>query len=366
MAQSLPLTAQLSAALIAFTIEADNEAERSLAHHTTDRGGPRGSVWLTSLAMWFNCLRELDDGPLTVAELERRARMSTNLDGMRRWGYITIDGTGRVPRRATRPKPKRDSMLALTQRGHAASQLWAPLPGEIERRWCDRFGASTVQALRTALPLAPLTRQSPAALPDFLPIGSVYGVGIADPPPRDDRDDRDDDETTLPLVSLLARALLTLALDYERGAKLALAVQLNGLRVLDSDGVRVRDLPHRSGVAKEAMAMIVGRLERTGCIVTEPIPGATRGQQVRLTERGERARAAGAARLERGQRPDGTERLALALALAPIVGDGTRAGSPLFEGLDPYPDGWRAQAPAPQRLPWFPMVLHRGGYPDGS
>ena len=160
MEQSLPLTAQLSAALTAFTIEADNEAERRVEHHTTDDGGPRRSVWLTSLAMWFNCLRELHDGPLTVAELERRARMSTNLDGMRRWGYITIDGTGRVPRRATRPKPKRDSMLALTSRGRAAAQVWAPLPEEIERRWCDRFGASTVQGLRAAL--APLARQSPA------------------------------------------------------------------------------------------------------------------------------------------------------------------------------------------------------------
>jgi hypothetical protein len=53
-------------------------------------------------------------------------------------------------------------------------------------------------------------------------------------------------------------------------------------------------------------------------------------------------------------------------ALAPIVGDGTRAGSPLFEGLESYPDGWRAQVAAPDLLPWFPMLLHRGGYPDGS
>jgi len=360
MAQSLALTAQLSAALTAFTIEADNQAERRSEHHTTDGGGRRGSVWLTSLAMWFNCLRALRDGPLTVAELQRRARMSTNLDGMRRWGYITIDGTGRVVRRETRPKPKPGSILALTERGRAAAQVWAPLPEEIERRWCDRFGASSVQELRAAL-LA-IVRRSPDALPDFLPIGSVYGVGIADPPPRDDDQDDDEDLTTLPLISLLARVLLALALDYERDARLALALQLNGLRVLDGDGVPLRDLPARSGVAKAAMAMIVSRLERVGCVVTEPIPGATRGQQVRLTERGERARAAGLARLERVQPRDGAPRLGA--ALAPIVGDGTRAGSPLYAGLDS--DGWRARAPQPDLLPWFPMVLHRGGYPDGS
>ena len=111
--QSLPLTAQLSAALTAFTIEADNEAERQIEHHTTDDGGAHRSVWLTSLAMWFNCLRPLRDGALSVTELERRARMSTNLDGMRRWGYITIDGTGRVRRGTTRPKPKPGTFMIV-------------------------------------------------------------------------------------------------------------------------------------------------------------------------------------------------------------------------------------------------------------
>jgi DNA-binding MarR family transcriptional regulator len=356
MAESLPLTAQLSAALTAFTIEADNEAERHVEHHTTDEGGSRRSVWLTSLAMWFNCLRELRDGPLTVAELERRARMSTNLDGMRRWGYITIDGTGRVARGATRPRPKRGSLLALTERGRDAAQLWAPIPGQIERRWSDRFGASTVEELRAAL--VAIARELPGALPDFLPIGSVYGVGLTDPEPCDD----DEDLTALALISLLGRVLLAVALDYERDTKLALAVQLNGLRVLNGDGVPVRDLPARAGVAKGVTATIVSRLERAGCVVTEPIRGATRGKQVRLTERGRRARTAGAARLERVQERDGAQRLAT--ALEPIVGDGTRAASPLYAGL--HPDGWRAHTPQPDLLPWFPMVSHRGGYPDGS
>ena len=46
-------------------------------------------------------------------------------------------------------------------------------------------------------------------------------------------------------------------------------------------------------------------------------------------------------------------------------------------GLTPYPDGWRASKPYAQqtqavladprgRLPHYPMVLHRGGWPDGS
>jgi hypothetical protein len=38
----------------------------------------------------------------------------------------------------------------------------------------------------------------------------------------------------------------------------------------------------------------------------------------------------------------------------------------LFQGLEPYPDNWRASVRAPRTLPYYPMVLHRGGYPDGS
>ena len=46
-------------------------------------------------------------------------------------------------------------------------------------------------------------------------------------------------------------------------------------------------------------------------------------------------------------------------------------------GLEPYAGGWRASAPYVTRtqaviddpvstLPHYPMVLHRGGWPDGS
>jgi hypothetical protein len=50
-----------------------------------------------------------------------------------------------------------------------------------------------------------------------------------------------------------------------------------------------------------------------------------------------------------------------ALAVGP---DGQRA--PLFRGLEPYPDNWRASVRPPTTLPYYPVVLHRGGYPDGS
>lgn len=40
--------------------------------------------------------------------------------------------------------------------------------------------------------------------------------------------------------------------------------------------------------------------------------------------------------------------------------------APLFGGLEPYPDNWRAAVRPPLILPHYPMVLHCGGYPDGS
>ncbi len=202
-----------------------------------------------------------------------------------------------------------------------------------------------------------------------MPMGSVYGVGIGDPEPGEPGGDVAGESA---LITLLSRALLRFALDHERGAKLSLAAHLDGLRVLTSDGVALRELPRLTGVSQAAIAMLLKRLERVGCVELVPAPDGARGQHARLTaQRGIKAREAG---LRRRQRVLDTwrERFGedavseLQRALEPIVGDGTRAGSPLFEGLTPYPDGWRAQVPAPELLPWFPMVLHRGGYPDGA
>ena len=49
-----------------------------------------------------------------------------------------------------------------------------------------------------------------------------------------------------------------------------------------------------------------------------------------------------------------------------VCGEGDAKSSLLFLGLEAYPSGWRASLPKPEVLPHYPMVLHRGGYPDGS
>jgi hypothetical protein len=68
----LPLPTLVSHALVAFTIEFDNEAERRLPHRTIDYG-PAGvglhAPWLVSMAMWFNCMRWLEKDGVKGAAL---------------------------------------------------------------------------------------------------------------------------------------------------------------------------------------------------------------------------------------------------------------------------------------------------------
>jgi hypothetical protein len=376
------LCERLSAAFVAFAIEADDAAEARIAHTTTRHGqtGEGERVWLTSLAMWFGCLRWLQADGITVAQLRERARMGTNLPGMRRWGYLRVHP---VPKR---PGAITDAMvLRPTRRGAAAAAVWAQLPDVIEARWRERLGADAHDRLRAAL--TAITASEQTELPDYLPI---IGHGLfADPerevagraarssgrgpvaqrPPRGAQEAGAD--TGLPLVSLLARVLLVLVRDYERDTKLSLAVQLNGLAALPPEGVPRRELPARTGLTADGVDRVLSVLQRAGCATEEPSPGRARNRQIRPTARGERSRDAGAARLSKvedrfGERYGKGRATELRRALAPL-GDGTRAGSAvLFSGLQAPPGSWRAELPPPERLPRFPLVTHRGGFPDGA
>jgi hypothetical protein len=205
--------------------------------------------------------------------------MGTDLDGMRRWGYITIDGVGRVARGERRPIGKPGSGLALTRRGRAAAEVWRSLPGEIEQRWRERFTDDAIDRLRGAL--RTIERQADVPLPEFMPICSAIDRGLGESEPNDDLDGATDDDAELSLVSLVARVLLLFTRSYERGAQLSLAIQLNGVRVIDREGVALRELPRISGVSEAACAMIVKRLETSGCCEQLPLERG-RGKQVRL------------------------------------------------------------------------------------
>ncbi|MGH3249023.1 MAG: SAM-dependent methyltransferase [Trebonia sp.] len=359
----LPLSALLSRALIAFTIEADNEAEHCLPHRTQSRGlapgAPPGAPWLTSLLMYANCLRHLPDEGIPIAQLRLRTRTGTNLDGMRRWHYVTFTPD---PGRGKRPGP--DDLIRPTAWGIEARDTWRAVTAEVESRWRDRLGAVAFDGLRAAL--AGIAERLDPVLPDCLPI---LGYGLftkRDQTPSPSVAARF--PADLPLWALLSRPLLAFAWQYEAEPGPSLAIGANILRALTADGLRTKDIPGLAGVSKESVAMAMGVLRKSGVVAEGPDPAGGRFKVTRLTARGVVLRdeyPALAADIERDWRTRfGDARVtALRDALESLAG-----GDPpgLWAGLEPYPDGWRARVPPPATLPHYPMTLHRGGYPDGS
>jgi hypothetical protein len=363
----LPLSALLSQALVAFTIEADNETEHRLPHRTQTyglaSGSPPGAPWLTSALMWANCLRHLPDDGITLAELHARARTGTNLDGMRRWHYVTYTPD---PGHGKRPRP--DAVIAPTAWGSKARDTWQAVTTEVESRWRDRLGPGAYAALRAAL--AGLVENLDPALPDCLPILG-YGLRARREPAEGNRAGSAAGPASvadLPLWALLARTLVAFAAQYEAEPGPSLAVGANILRVLTADGVRTRDIPGLGGVSRESVAMAMGLLRKDGAATEVPDPAGGRFKVTRLTAKGIMLRdkyPARAADIERDWRTRfGADRVAaLRQALEPLVAG---APSPLDAGLIPHPDNWRARVQPPATLPHYPMTLHRGGYPDGS
>ena len=364
--EALPLSALLSHALVAFTIEADNEAEHLIPHRTTDHGTSAPGAahaptpWLTSLLMWANCLRHLPDDGITIAELRRRARTGTNLDGMRRWGYVTF-----TPDPGRGKRPRQDAVIAPTAWGIAARDAWPGVTAAVESRWLDRLGDAGFTALRSALG-AVVARLDPA-LPDCLPILRYGLVSAVDqdkagfPPSAVPAAD-------LPLWALLSRTLLAFAAQYEAEPGPSIAIGANVLRVLTEAGVRGKDIGVLAGVSKESVAMALGVLSKSGLVTEGPDPAGSRYRVVALTPGGVLARdsyPALAADVERDWRTRYGDELVTVLrsALSALA-----AGDPppLFAGLEPYPDNWRASVRPAMTLPHYPMTLHRGGYPDGS
>jgi len=307
--------------------------------------------------MWANCLRFLRDEGITVAGLRDLARTGTNLDGMRRWGYLTF---APGPGGGKRPGP--ETVLLPTARGREARDILRGLDAEIETRWRDRFGGET-GALRSAL--GEVVAVLDPGLPDCLPIlgHGLFSRPLAPAPaalaaPADD----------LPLWALLSRALLAFAIEFETESGRSLAISANLLRVLTEAGVRRRDVPAVAGVSKEAVAMAMGAAAGNGLAAEGPDPAGGRWKVARLTAAGARAQRAYhdlvAVIEERWQDRFGADQVSALRAVLERLAAGDPP--PLSGGLEPYPDGWRAKAGRPGVLPHYPMVLHRGGYPDGS
>jgi DNA-binding MarR family transcriptional regulator len=381
-AGGVSLSRLLSQLLIAFTIEFDNEFEHRMPHRTTSFGSAAEyfpGAWLGSMVLWANGMRLIPEAGITVAELERQARTDKiQLPGLERWGYISI-----APESAdTRTKrSQREWLVRPTAIGCLAQKAWRPLAGVIEERWQERFGKDNIEILRKSL--AAVLRRIDLALPEYLPI---LGYGLfsqilgEETPMPDAHNEQALAKMNLP--TLLAKALLAFTIEFEFDWKISLPISANVLRILDTEGTRVADLPALSGIAKEGVAFATGWLERGDYAELTPDPKTGKGKLIRLTTKGAEAQQAYCRRLtiveERWRERFGEPAVsALRESLLTLIHQKNGEQTSLAEGLMPYPDGWRARKPYEARtlafinnpaaaLPHFPMVLHRGGYPDGS
>ena len=361
-----PLSTLLSQVVIAFTIELDNEFERRFRE-----AGAGARV--TSLTIWSNLLRFVGGG-LTVRELANavglpKPSVLSRIGGVERWGYVSV-GPSTVKRDGygSARGVKDELLVQPTLAGRRAAGIWPTLPDEIETRWWERLGADEIDELAGAL--RAIDGVIEADLPEYLPIVSsthdmALEVGHA-------TSSRDGD---LSLVFLLAHALMAYTLDFEERSALSLPLSANVFRVLGGEPVPVRELPSRTGISREAVAVSLTSLARTEYALVKGAPASKR--TIRLTPAGEMLRADLHdlhARIERGwETRFGTHAVGrLRVALERILDH-----PELPAGLTPYPDGWRATKPYAQqtqavladprgRLPHHPMALHRGGWPDGS
>jgi DNA-binding MarR family transcriptional regulator len=254
--------------------------------------------------------------------------------------------------------------------GQKALETWRPLTKVIEGRWEKRFGKEVVDRLCESLRF--LVNGFDENFPDCLPILGYQLLSGGSEGGRGATTRRDSSADTLP--ALLAKVLLAFATEFERDSELSLAISANVLRLAGPEGVRIRDLPRLSGVSKEAISMVLGRLEERGFAVVEQETPKSRVNRLALTAKGRQAQEMTHRlmwTIERRWRTRFGEEAITSLRellerLAGDPGGDPVRESPLFRGLEPYPDGWRASVPKPESLPHYPMVLHRGGFPDGS
>jgi hypothetical protein len=342
----------MASVLVAFTVEVDNAYE-ARAPHSTSKGGGHGP-WLTSYGMWANLLRLVPDKGIAVRDLAQLAGYAKGPHpaqaGMVRWGYITVAAG---PQRSSDRPATADMLVRRTSAGDHAASLWAPLATEVEDRWSERHGDVTV-VLRQALEAVIDDRG--VRVPGFLP---QLDGSLRTAVPHGDQ--------TVPgepsLITALANCLHLFAIDFEQDAPVPLAVAANVLRVLDGTGIRVREVGPATGISNEAVRWSVRVLEPAWAEQI-PDPAAARGKLVRLTEDGARLRTRCEGRIDDIERDWASRHHSYGTirdTLAAITGDGAR----LRSGMVPPGRSWRPPQP-PDQLPAFPVVLHRGAYPDGS
>jgi hypothetical protein len=350
----LSLPTLLSHALVAMTIGLDNELEQRTPHTTTlglKRGLPAEGPWLVSWSSWANLLRFVPPEGISLQDLRAYAgvserHLSGKNPGIIRWRYATLSGVG-------------GGFVRPTANLREASETVFPyLPGVVEAKWADQLGAGAVGQLKEVL--GELLSRVDQRLPHYLPqADNLMWTRWGPTAPREEAID------DLALVDRLAQVLLLYTLEHESASEVPLTMAANLVRVIDDEGARTADLVRRSGISKEAMAFLTGWRQRPRLSV-ESAPRTltlTAAGRIAKTEYETLART-----IEQSwaTRFPGDVAARLRSALEQVVVDATLARSPLAQ-LVKAPEGcWRSWVKSPETLPHFPMILHRGGYPDGA
>lgn len=339
---SAPLLTLLSWAWTAFTIEADNLFEAA------SRG--RWRIFRISLPMWANGLRLIPEEGVTVDELRARAHAACNLGGLERWGWITLGRTRGDLGYGSHRGIDGGTLLRPTPAGAYARERWPLVIEEVEARWRRRFGDDAVDALAGAASVRS-NGGMPWAPAEVHPSDGFRTHVIGE---------KACDEAT-PVVASLGQTLTAMTIRNERDAHVSLPLAANVLRVIGAGAARIRDLPERSGVSREAIAMATNFLRRRD--LAEPAPE----RSIRLTATGRdalddyhaKAAAADDGQMRMALRDLLLQREALSAGFVPPEG--------CWRGERPYLAQTRRLLNDPlSALPWHPMVLHRGGWPDGS
>lgn len=277
-----PLSALLTRPLLAFDRDYDEM---------------RGNEPVPSLAMWSNCMRELDEDGVDLRELPARTVISQRAlrDASRhliRRGWVHVEPvTGVRGRKDVYP----------TSQGRSAIDAGRRFVESIEEAWNARLG-KRIASLRASLQA--LVQQFDLELPhyptsygqgDVSITGGSYVPGSAGPPripPHGEEwpivvRDPQRSVAVLSLSALLSQVLTAFAIDYESQGLGTLTTAANFLRLLGDDGMRLGDTPPGTDVSGSGRS----GLERHGIVRVGP-GSPKRDRLVRLTRRGARHRDA--------------------------------------------------------------------------
>jgi hypothetical protein len=348
--QRLPIPTLLSHALVAMTIGLDNELEQRMGHTTNlgrRRGLPAAGPWLVSWSTWANLLRFVPPKGISLEDLRGRPGvperpLGGKNPGVIRWGYVTLAGG------VVRP---------TSQLRKASETIFPLLPDLVETKWADHLGARKVDQLKEVL--GELLCQVDQELPHYLPqVDNLMCTRWSRSAARAEA------IGDLKLVDRLAQALLLYTLEHESASEIPLTMAANLVRVIDDEGTPKADLVRRSGISKEAMAFLTGWRQQPRLTVES-------ARTLMLTDAGCSAKSDYETLVRTiehlwAKRFGGDVARRLRSALEQVVVDGMLVRSPLAR-LVKAPEGcWRSWVKTAETLPHFPMILHRGGYPDGS